>query len=93
MLIGDPASNVAAVALIRAAITDDKDSGVLILSQNGLLHDQQTSAMGMSLAAVAARALMTGFGYNVEQALRTLEAWSAEYTREVSSGSNRDSGA
>ena len=67
--------------------------GVLILSQNGLLHDRQTSAMGMSLAAVAARALMTGFGYNVEQALRTLEAWSAEYSREVSSGSNRDSGA
>ena len=39
MLVGDPASNVAAVALIRAAIMDDKESGVLILSQNGLLHD------------------------------------------------------
>ena len=49
MLVGDPASNVAAVALIRAAITDDKESGVLILSQNGLLHDRQTSALGMSL--------------------------------------------
>ena len=33
MLVGDPASNVAAVALIRAAITDGKESGVLILSQ------------------------------------------------------------
>jgi hypothetical protein len=93
MLVGDPASNVAAVALIRAAITDDKEAGVLILSQNELLHDRQTSALGMSLAAVAARSLMTGFGYNVEQALRALEAWSAEYSQEVSSGTGRDSGA
>jgi hypothetical protein len=88
MLVGDPASNVAAVALVRAAITDDKESGVLVLNQNGMLDSRQTSAMGMSLAAVAARALMTGFGYNVEVALKTLDAWAAEYSREAANGRN-----
>lgn len=34
-LIGDPPSNLAAVSLIRAAIADDLDSGILIMSEQG----------------------------------------------------------
>jgi hypothetical protein len=91
MLIGNPEKNIAAVALIRAAIIDDKDSGVLILTQNEMLTSA-SSAMGMSLAAVAARALMSACGYNMAQVMKMLDAWSDEYALEVADG-HRDPGA
>ena len=34
-LIGDPPNNLAAVSLIRAAIADDPDSGILTMSEHG----------------------------------------------------------
>ena len=34
-LIGDPPNNLAAVSQIRAAIADDADSGIFIMSEHG----------------------------------------------------------
>jgi rhamnose utilization protein RhaD (predicted bifunctional aldolase and dehydrogenase) len=82
-LIGDPPNNLAAVSLIRAAIADDPDSGVLIMSEHGGClpgpEGKKAAQFMMSLAAVAARALLSAHGYNVERCLKTLDAWAAEY--------------
>lgn len=84
MMQGDPKSNLAAVGLIRAAITDDADAGILILDQNGAIGqgDGRTEFL-LGLTAVAARALMSGYGYNVERVLKVLDTWAAEYADEA----------
>jgi hypothetical protein len=63
-LIGGPPNDLAAVSLIRAAIADDADSGILML---------------LPLAAVSARALPSAHGYNAERTLKVLDTWAAEY--------------
>jgi hypothetical protein len=79
MMIGDPANNLAAVSLIRAAIADDADSGLLIIGEHGGLRDQETSVFIMALAAVAARALMSANSYNIERTVKLLDTWASEY--------------
>ena len=82
MMQGDPKSNLAAVGLIRAAITDDADAGILILDQNGAIGQGRTEFL-LGLTAVAARALMSGYGYNVERVLKVLDTWADEYADEA----------
>jgi hypothetical protein len=82
-MLGSPPDNLAAVSLIRAAIADDTDSGVLIVSQHGGClpgaEGMQAAAFMMALAGVSARALLSSHGYNVERALEILDTWAAEY--------------
>jgi len=82
-LIGDPPYNLASVSLIRAAIADDPDAGILIMSQNGGCQPgpegKKASAFIMALAAMAARAFLSARGYNVERTLTVLDTWAAEY--------------
>jgi hypothetical protein len=83
-MIGDPVTNLAATSLIRAALADDPDSGILVMSQHGGCSqgaDEATVFM-MSLAAVGARALLSASGYNVQRAMEMLDSWAAEYAEE-----------
>ncbi len=65
-LIGDPPNNLAAVSLIRAAIADDPDSGILIMSEHGGCEPgpegKKSAQFMMALAAVSARALLSAHG-------------------------------
>jgi hypothetical protein len=78
-MIGDATNNLAAVSLIRAAVTDDADAGVLIMAEHSALEDRELSRFVMALAGVAARSLLTVNGYNIERTIKTLETWAAEY--------------
>ena len=82
-MLGSPPDNLAAVSLIRAAIADDPDSGVLIMSQHGGCipgaEGMKAAAFMMALAGVSARALLSAHGYNVERTLEILDTWAAEY--------------
>ena len=81
-MLGNPPDNLAAVPLIRAAIADDPDSGVLIMAQHGGClpgEGKKAGAFMMSLAGVAARALLSAHGYDVDRTLEVLDAWAAEY--------------
>ena len=82
-MLGSPPDNLAAVSLIRAAIADDPDSGVLILSQHGGClpgaEGMKAAAFMMALAGVSARAQLSAHGYNVERTLEILDTWAAEY--------------
>jgi hypothetical protein len=82
-MLGSPPDNLAAVSLVRAAIADDPDSGVLILSQHGGClpgaEGMKAAAFMMALAGVSARALLSAHGYNVERTLAILDTWAAEY--------------
>ena len=78
-MVGDPANNLAAVSLIRAAVADDPDAGLLIMGEHGALEDERLFKFVMALAGVAARSLLTASGYNVERTIKTLETWQAEY--------------
>jgi hypothetical protein len=86
-LIGDPVTNLAATSLIRAALADDADSGILVMSQHGgaVQGADEATVFMMSLAAVGARAILSASGYNVARALQMLDAWSAEYAQEPAS--------
>lgn len=83
MMTGKPASNLAAVGLIRAAITDDAEAGVLILDQHGVIGQGGNTEFMLGLTAVAARALMSGYGYNVKRVLQVLDTWADEYADEA----------
>ena len=78
-----PPDNLAAVGLIRAVAVDDPDSGLLIISQHGGCQPgpegDRVTAFMLALASLAARAMLASNGYNVERALRVLDAWTAEY--------------
>jgi hypothetical protein len=84
-LIGDPVTNLAATSLIRAALADDADSGILVMSQHGgcTPGTEDATVFMMSLAAVAARAVLSAAGYNVEKALKMLDSWASEYAEET----------
>lgn len=82
-MIGDATNNLAAVSLIRAAVADDADTGILILAEHGALEDRELSRFVMALAGVAARSLLTVNGYNIERTIKTLETWAAEYADDV----------
>jgi hypothetical protein len=85
-LVGDPVTNLAATSLIRAALADDPDSAVLVMSQHGgcAPGNEDASVFMMSLAAVAARAVLSAAGYNVQKALEMLDTWTSEYAEESS---------
>ena len=86
MLVGDPANNLAATSLIRAAITDDADAGVLILREHGGRAGDPAITFMIGLAAVSARALMAAYGYNVDRVMRILDAWTDEYAAAAAQG-------
>ncbi len=92
-LIGDPANNLAAVSLIRAAIADDTDSGILIMSEHGGRQpgpeDKKAAQFMMALAAVSARALLSAHGYNVERTLKVLDTWATEYAGDLAAADDR----
>jgi hypothetical protein len=81
MMTGDPQSNLAAVSLIRAAIADDADSGMLILRQHGG-DARDAGIFMMGLAAVSARALLSANGWNVTKTLAVLDKWAEHYALE-----------
>jgi hypothetical protein len=86
-----PPDNLAAVGLIRAVAVDDPDSGLLIISQHGGCKpgpdgDRVTTFM-LALASLAARAMFASNGYNVERAVRVLDAWTAEYADDAAAAS------
>jgi hypothetical protein len=85
-LVGDPVTNLAATSLIRAALVDDSDSGILVMSEHGgcAPGNEDATVFMMSLAAVAARAVLSASGYHVENALKMLDAWAVEYAEETS---------
>jgi len=83
MLAGDAENNLAAVALVRAAVADDPDAGLLVMSEHGALDNRATSHFIMSLAAVAGRALLAANGFNVEKTVQVLSRWSAEYAEDA----------
>jgi hypothetical protein len=64
--------------------TDDTDSCILVTSQHGGCEpgNDKTTVFMMSLAAVAARAVLSASGYNVARALAMLDSWAAEYSEE-----------
>ena len=92
-LIGDPPNNLAAVSLICAAIADDPDSGILIMSEHGGHQPgpegKKTAYFMMALAAVSARALLSAHGYNVERTLKVLDTWAAEYASDPAAVDDR----
>ena len=47
---------------------------------------KKASPFIMALAAVAARALLSAHGYNVERTLRVLDSWAAEYADDSAAG-------
>ena len=62
------------------------DSGVLVMSQHGgcAPGNEDATVFMMSLAAVAARAVLSAAGYNVQKALEMLDTWTSEYAEESS---------
>ena len=92
-LIGDPPNNLAAVSLIRAAIADDLDSGILIMSEHGGRQPgpegKKAGQFMMALAAVSARALLSAHGYNVERILKVVDTWAAEYAGDPAAADDR----
>jgi hypothetical protein len=92
-LIGDPPNNLAAVSMIRAAIADDPDSGILIMSEHGGCEPgpegKKAAQFMMALAAVSARALLSAHGYNVERTLKVLDTWAAEYAGDRAAADDR----
>jgi len=82
-MIGDSANNLAAVSLIRAAVADDADSGLLIMSEHGALADPEIRRFALALAGVATRALLSVNGYNIERTVRLLDTWAAEYAEDT----------
>ena len=70
---------LAAVSLMRAAVVDDPELGMLIINQHGGNDSGQSAAFMVALAQTAARMMLSANGYNVERTLRSLDAWAAEY--------------
>jgi hypothetical protein len=91
-LIGDPPNNLAAVSLIRAAIADDADSGIFIMSEHGGCEPgsegKKAAQFMMPLAALSATALLSAHGCNVERILKVLDAWAAEYAGDPSAAND-----
>jgi hypothetical protein len=75
----DAAENLAAVSLVRAAVVNDRDRGMLIINQHGGNTSRQTAVFVIALAHTAARMMLSASGYNLERTLETLDAWADEY--------------
>lgn len=70
---------LAAVSLMRAAVVDDPERGMLIINQHGGRDSAEAAKFMVALAQTAARMMLSSSGYNVERTLRSLDAWAAEY--------------
>jgi hypothetical protein len=72
------------VGLIRAALTDDPDSGILIMRQHGSgPGGPEVRDFMMALSAVGARLVLAGHGYNVARVVKVLDALADEYAAEA----------
>jgi len=87
-LIADSGKSLAAASLIRAAICDDADTGVLIMRQNGGYAgtDESTELSELTLAvtSLAVRVLLSANGYNVGKTMKVIEQWIERYGRGAS---------
>lgn len=81
------ASSAAACALVRAALADDIDAGVLIIAQHG---GSVAGARGdvlrdfiLALAGAAERAVLAANGGDVGQTMAMVDRWIEEYARQA----------
>jgi hypothetical protein len=76
------AKTVAAAALVRAGLADDKDAGVLIIQQNGAgaagSAGGELEDLVIALTALAVRTVLAASGWNVGRALAVIDAWTAD---------------
>lgn len=78
-------TDLAAVALIRAAVTGDSQSATLILSQHGGVFDDavpegELTHLAVSLMHLAARTVESANGFHARSVLNMLDAWAQEYS-------------
>ena len=67
------------MSLMRAAVIDDPERGMLIVNQHCGRCSADAARFMVALAQTAARMMLSASGYNVERTLRSLDAWAAEY--------------
>jgi hypothetical protein len=84
-LIADNAKTLAAAGLIRAAICDDADAGVLILQQNGGADQDpgELTELALALTALSVRVLLSANGFNVKKTMEVIDQWIDGYGREA----------
>lgn len=70
-----------AAALVRTFITGDPDRGVAILTAHGGADSAELSTLAVSVAGIAARAVLSANGYNVHKALEIIDGWIDEASR------------
>jgi hypothetical protein len=75
-----------AYALIRAAIANDANAGVLIIDQAATTPgkaDAGLSQLAIDMAFASARALLSANGYDVPTTLKLIDGWIDEASRLV----------
>lgn len=75
----EAADRLAAVSLMRAAVVDDPERGMLIINQHGGQASNEAAVFMVVLAQTAARMMVSVTGYNLDRTLTTLDAWATEY--------------
>lgn len=75
----------AAAALLRAAVCDDPDTGVLIVEQNGRAAGDviEMTELVFAMAGLSVRVLLAANGGNVAKSLAVVDQWIAEYGRQA----------
>jgi hypothetical protein len=77
---------LAAYAVIRAAIAQDADAGVLLINNAASVPDHLDRNMVqlcIDMAFASARALLSANGYNVAETLRVIDTWIDEAARSL----------
>jgi hypothetical protein len=77
--MGTPAAaqrDLAAAALLRAFLADDRDAGLLVIDQH-TGSAEQSSALIVGTTKLAARVLLSANGYDVAKALAVIDGWMA----------------
>ncbi|MGP8008322.1 MAG: hypothetical protein ACLP2J_14995 [Acidimicrobiales bacterium] len=79
-------SRLTAYAVIRAAIAQDTDTGVLLINNTATVPDHldgQLVQLCISRASASSRALLSANGYNVAETLRVIDTWMDEAARSL----------
>jgi hypothetical protein len=74
------AKDLAAASLLRAFLADDRDTGILIIEQNGGRDAQNAGELTrllISVTKLAARSLLSANGYDPGRTMKVIDAWLA----------------
>ena len=90
---GDQArGKLTAYAIIRAAIAQDADAGVLLINNAATVPDhldRKLVQLCIDMAFASSRVLLSANGYNVAETLRVIDIWIDEASRSLAAAEGK----